>query len=159
ATGAMRSYWTTRGLPAGVHALMRFAGVIMRRVPMRTAILVAIAAGLVARSAGAATGTNLNSSGGGPPAAGGAARPPGRGVSLPPGLTGTITLASPIDVNGLTISGPGASVLRLSGGGATWLLAMTGATTLEGLTIADGLATEEVTGAVTYSFGSGPHVL
>src|SRR5262249_41327903 len=122
ATGAMRSYWTTRGLPAGVHALVRFAGVIMRRVPMRTAILVAIAAVLVARTAVATTVTNLNDSGDGSLRAAVAATPPGGGVDFAPGLTGTITLASPIDVNGLTISGPGASVLRLSGGGATRLL-------------------------------------
>jgi len=127
---------------------------------MRTAILIAMAAAvLVSRTALATTVTNLNDSGDGSLRAAVAATLPGGVVDFAPGLTGTITLASPIDVNGLTISGLGASVLRLSGGGATPLLTMTGATTLEGLTIADGLATDELTGAVTYALTSGPHVL
>jgi hypothetical protein len=126
---------------------------------MRTAILVAMAVVLVSRAAIATTVTNLNDSGDGSLRAAVAATLPGGVVDFAPGLTGTIMLASPIDVNGLTISAPGASALRLSGGNATPLLAMTGATTLEGLTIADGLATDELTGAVTYAVGSGPHVL
>jgi hypothetical protein len=126
---------------------------------MRTAILVAMAATLVGRIAVATTVTNLNDSSDGSLRAAVAATLPGGVVDFAPGLTGTITLASPIDVNGLTITGPGASVLLLSGGTATPLLAMTGATTLEGLTIADGLATVDLTGAVTYAIGSGPHVL
>src|SRR6187455_194197 len=127
---------------------------------MRTAILIAMAAAvLVSRTAVATTVTNLNDSGDGSLRAAVAATLPGGVVDFAPGLTGTITLANPIDVNGLTISGPGASVLRLSGGDATPLLAMTGATTLEGLTIADSLATDQLTGAVTYAAGSGPHVL
>src|SRR5262245_27109320 len=87
---------------------------------------------------------------------------PGDVIDFMPGLSGTITLGSPIDVNGLTISGPGASVLRISGGHATRHFAMSGATTLENLTIADGFVTGssfDLLGAITYPEGSGPHVV
>src|SRR5262245_28919101 len=90
-----------------------------RRVPIRTAILVAMAAMPVPRTVVAMTVTNLNDGGDGSLRAAVAATLPGGVVDFAPGLTGTITLASPIDVNGLTISGPGASGLRLSGGNAT----------------------------------------
>ena len=73
----------------------------------------------MARVDGAVTVTNLNDSGDGSLRAAVAATPPGGVVDFAPGLTGTITLTSKIDVNGLTISGPGASVLRISGGHTT----------------------------------------
>jgi hypothetical protein len=118
-----------------------------------------IALALVVRSAGATTVTNLDDSGTGSLREAVAATPPGGVVDFAPGLTGTITLTSPIDVNGLTITGPGASALTISGGNATRQLSMSGATTLEGVTIADGVATETVKGAITYVLDSGPHVL
>lgn len=126
---------------------------------MGRTMLMAVALALVVRSAGATTVTNLDDSGAGSLRAAVAATAPGGVVDFAPGLTGTITLTSPIDVNGLTITGPGASALTISGGNAARQLVMSGATTLEGVTIADGLATDNVTGAITYSLDSGPHIL
>jgi hypothetical protein len=56
-----------------------------------------------------------------------------------PGLTGTISLASTISItDGLTITGPGARVLTISGNNANRILSVTAPTTISGLRLANG---------------------
>jgi hypothetical protein len=125
---------------------------------MRRTTLAVVVAAFVARSAPAATVTNLNDSGDGSLRAAVAATPAGGIVDFAPGLTGTIVLASPITFSDLTISGPGADVLTVSGGNTTSIFAMAGTTTLAGLRIADGVAPTSFGGVVVLGT-PGPHVV
>src|SRR5262245_28820747 len=94
-----------------------------------------------------------------------AAAQPGDVIDFMPGLSGTITLASPIASADLTISGPGASLLTISGGNVTALFSISGATTLEGLTLTEGYATTGTSspslwdGAGVVSLSGGPHTI
>jgi hypothetical protein len=105
----------------------------------------AATAGLIATAAPAGAATfvvdNLDDSGGGSlrqavldaNAAGGA-----DDIAFAEGLTGTITLESQIDVTDeLTINGPGASVITVSGGGDSRIFESTAPFTVRGLTLAD----------------------
>ena len=65
-------------------------------------------------------------------------------IQFAPGLSGTIALASEIPIAGdLTINGPGADKLTVSGGGTTRIFNISATTTvaISGLTIANGKAT------------------
>src|SRR5262245_17062136 len=97
---------------------------------MRRTTLAVVVSALMMQRAAATTVTNLNDGGDGSLRAAVAATPSGGIVDFVPGLTGTIVLATPITVTDLTISGPGAGVLTVSGGDTTSIFAMAGATTL-----------------------------
>jgi hypothetical protein len=88
--------------------------------------------------------TNLNDAGMGSLRDAIAATPSGGTVDFQPGLSGTITLTTgELGISkDLTISGPGADVIRVGGGGASRVFDITGIFTVStsGLTIADGNA-------------------
>jgi hypothetical protein len=91
------------------------------------------------------TVTTLNDIGGGSLRDAIAATPSGGTVDFAPGLTGTITLARELVVDhSLTITGPGAGSLTISGGNAVRVLDLTQATsniTLSGLRVVNGYNT------------------
>ncbi|MGE5674295.1 MAG: choice-of-anchor Q domain-containing protein [Mycobacterium leprae] len=70
-------------------------------------------------------------------------------------ITGTITLLSPLPTvtDGLTIDGPGAAALTVSGGGTVGIfsIAVSGDLTVQGLTLSAGNATD---GAAIYNLGT-----
>jgi hypothetical protein len=86
---------------------------------------------------------NLNDSGGGSLRDAIASTPAGGTVDFQAGLSGTITLASELDIGkNLTIAGPGANVITVSGNHASRVFdfAATFTVAVSGLTIADGRA-------------------
>jgi hypothetical protein len=87
------------------------------------------------------TVTNLHDAGAGSLRQAIADTPSGGTVDFQPGLSGTITLTSgelPIGKN-LTIAGPGANVITVSGNHASRVFRTSATVTLAGLTIADGM--------------------
>jgi CSLREA domain-containing protein len=72
------------------------------------------------------------------------------------GLTGPITLSSPIGIaTSLTITGPGANQLTISGGGTTQIFAVGSATvSISGLTFANGSTTDSEGGEIVSQSGS-----
>ncbi|HEY1976350.1 MAG TPA: choice-of-anchor Q domain-containing protein [Candidatus Baltobacteraceae bacterium] len=73
--------------------------------------------------------------------------------SLPAGST--ITLATPITISGtVTIAGPGATGLTISGGAAHQLFSIAGTATISGLTLTHGKAAAGTPGGAIYNAGS-----
>ena len=107
----------------------------------------------------AGTVTSLNDSGTGTLRSQIALAAPGDTIGFQPGLTGTIVLNSELVIDrNLTIDGPSAQQLTLSGGDTTRVLRATGGAnvTIEGVTIRDGRADgDEPVGAGVLSFDGG----
>ena len=83
-------------------------------------------------------------------------------ITFASNVTGAITLASPLEISlSLSVAGPGAKVLALSGGGATrHFFIQTGASaTISGLTLRDGRANDSGMGAASPSTRSGGSIL
>ncbi len=76
-------------------------------------------------------------------------------ISFQAGLTGTITLASTLTIaENLTIQGPGANVITVSGNNAVQVFNVTGGTiTISGLTIANGLGAPGSGGGAPFGGG------